>query len=172
MKPRLLNEKQVLKKLDIPDFRHLSKDKVMEFVSMIPEMDPEVAKAAISQFPEVVNLTLGLVNDQREIAFKAIDSASDADKAVLAAYKTIINSLSKILEDGKVTPDEYDKVIDRMIQVAKLMEGVEEKHRKFLKDVIMNATAMVGFVAVVAVTALGGGKVQINPTELLEKIKK
>ena len=41
---RPYNELQVLKKLDIPDFRHMTKDKVIAFASMIPRMDPEVAK--------------------------------------------------------------------------------------------------------------------------------
>jgi hypothetical protein len=38
---------QVLKKLDIPDFRHLTKDKVIEFATMVPRMNPEVAKKAV-----------------------------------------------------------------------------------------------------------------------------
>ena len=42
--PKMLSEAQVLKKLNIPDFRHLSKDNVMSFVSMIDKMDPEVEK--------------------------------------------------------------------------------------------------------------------------------
>ena len=43
---RTLTENQVLKKLNIPDFRHLSKDNIMSFVSMIDKMNPEVAKKA------------------------------------------------------------------------------------------------------------------------------
>lgn len=42
-----LTEAQVLEKLNIPDFRHLSKDNVMSFASMIQDMDPEVAKKAL-----------------------------------------------------------------------------------------------------------------------------
>lgn len=47
-----LTEKQVLKKLGIPDFRHMTKAKVMQFATMLPYMDPEVAKMALEQFPE------------------------------------------------------------------------------------------------------------------------
>lgn len=45
-----MTEKQVLRTLDIPDFRHLSKEKVMTFFSMIPQMDPEVAKKHWNNF--------------------------------------------------------------------------------------------------------------------------
>lgn len=44
---RSLTEKQVLRKLGISDFRHMTKDKVVRFVSMLPYMDPEVAKKAL-----------------------------------------------------------------------------------------------------------------------------
>ena len=46
-----LIEAKVLTKLGIPDFRHLTKDKVVSFVSMLPHMDTEVAKMALEQFP-------------------------------------------------------------------------------------------------------------------------
>ena len=52
---RPMNEQKVLNKLGIEDFRHLSKEKVVEFISMIPNMEPEVAKAAIAQFPEFIS---------------------------------------------------------------------------------------------------------------------
>ncbi|WP_156951394.1 hypothetical protein [Lacrimispora aerotolerans] len=42
-----ITEQKVLNKLDIPDFRHMTKDKVMGFASMLPDMDPEVAKKAL-----------------------------------------------------------------------------------------------------------------------------
>lgn len=57
---RTLNEKQVLKKLDIPDFRHLSKENVMKFATMLPHMDPEVAKKALE------NNSLSFQNLQKE----------------------------------------------------------------------------------------------------------
>lgn len=42
-----LTEQQVLQVLNIPDFRHLSKDTVMAFASMVSDMDPDVAKKAL-----------------------------------------------------------------------------------------------------------------------------
>lgn len=46
-----LSEKKVLKKLGIPDFRHMTKDKVMSFATMLPYMDPEVAKKGARAVP-------------------------------------------------------------------------------------------------------------------------
>lgn len=44
MAGKQLTEQEVLEILDIPDFRHMSKDKVMKFASELPNMDPQVAK--------------------------------------------------------------------------------------------------------------------------------
>ena len=55
-----LTEAKVLTKLGIPDFRHLTKDKVVSFVSMLPHMDPEVAKKALEQFPEFSSTALSI----------------------------------------------------------------------------------------------------------------
>ena len=59
---RSLTEAKVLRKLDIPDFRHLTKDKVVSFVSMLPQMDPEVAKRALEQFPAFAETNLAIVS--------------------------------------------------------------------------------------------------------------
>lgn len=48
---RQLSEKQVLEMLGIPDFRHLSKDRIMSFTSALPQMEPQVAIAALQQVP-------------------------------------------------------------------------------------------------------------------------
>ena len=47
---RYVSEKSVKQALGIDSFRNLSKDKIMEFASMIPYMDKDVAIAIINQF--------------------------------------------------------------------------------------------------------------------------
>ena len=48
---RYVNEKAVKRALGIDSFRNVSKDKIMEFASLIPYMDKDVAIAIINQFP-------------------------------------------------------------------------------------------------------------------------
>ena len=43
----MTSEEKVLKKMDIVDFRHLTKDKVIKMASILDKMDPEVAKKAL-----------------------------------------------------------------------------------------------------------------------------
>lgn len=46
---RTIGEAKALKILDIPDFRHLTKEKAVQLVSMLDRVDPEVAKAVLEQ---------------------------------------------------------------------------------------------------------------------------
>lgn len=59
---RTLTEQKVLKQLDITDFRHMTKDKVVEFASLLPRMAPEVAEKALAQFPEYARMATEMVS--------------------------------------------------------------------------------------------------------------
>ena len=111
---KLLSEKDVLKQLDIPDFRHLSKDKVMQFASMLDNMDPEVAKAAIKQFPDFANLTLEALKDYRGVIEKAIDADKDGTKQCLDIYNQIILALSHCVEKDDIPFEEKQYYIRKL----------------------------------------------------------
>ena len=44
---RTIDERKALKMLDIPDFRHMTKEKAVQLVSMLDRVDPSVAKAVL-----------------------------------------------------------------------------------------------------------------------------
>lgn len=48
---RKMSEEKVLQKLNILDFRHLTKDKVISIMTIMDKMDPEVAKKRSINFP-------------------------------------------------------------------------------------------------------------------------
>ena len=76
---RTLSEQKVLKKLDIPDFRHLSKDKIIAFASLLPQMDAEVAKKALEQFPNFASTSLEVMKEYKSILENALVSNSESN---------------------------------------------------------------------------------------------
>lgn len=70
----MMSEEKVLKKLDIADFRHLTKDKVIKMASMLDKMDPEVAKKALEQFPEFANTTKEMLTEYKVSLDKGLES--------------------------------------------------------------------------------------------------
>ena len=51
MSKHTLSETEVKKILNIDDFRSISKVKIMDFISLIPKIDKELAINIINQFP-------------------------------------------------------------------------------------------------------------------------
>lgn len=161
---RTLTEKQVLKKLDIPDFRHLSKEKVMKFATMLPQMDPEVAKKALEQFPEFAKTIKEILKDHKEILEKGMVSN---DKSIMSCYEvssSIIASLQKELERDELTFEERKYIIDQMVVISKQMNEKDSENKKFI--VLMSMA--VGAVVTAGIRALAsslGSNSQIESSE-------
>ena len=152
-----LSENQVLKKLKIQDFQQMSKEKVIEFASMLPRMDPEVSKKALEQFPEFAKLTSGIMTEFQKVSVKAFESNDNSMEAYNSVCQTIIESLEKMLESDQITFEEKKYIIDKTIEVAKMMGEKDSENKKFL----MNALKVVGGIAaglgLVALAAVGQG---------------
>lgn len=115
---RPYNELQVLKKLDIPDFRHLSKDKVITFASMIPKMDPEVAKKALEQFPNFASISLDIMKEYRGVIETALADDKESTLKCYEMYDRVMNSLERILQEEELSFDEKTYILDQMKLVA------------------------------------------------------
>ena len=111
---RPYTEIQVLKKLDIPDFRHLTKDKVIAFATMIPGMEPEVAKKALEQFPNFVSISLEIMKEYRGILQQLMNDDRDGAEICYDMYNRVMNSLECILENDNLTFKEKTYILEQM----------------------------------------------------------
>lgn len=159
---KLLSEKDVLKQLDIPDFRHLSKDKVMQFASMLDNMDPEVAKAAIKQFPDFANLTLEALKDYRGVIEKAIDADKDGTKQCLDIYNQIILALSHCVEKDDIPFEEKQYYIEKMMEIADMANEKNSEGKAFLWKVVAVASSVASVAIALGAAALTGGRLDLN----------
>ncbi|MBD5138775.1 MAG: hypothetical protein HDT24_05640 [Ruminococcus sp.] len=152
----LLTEKQVLKKLDIPDFRHLTKGKVIDLASMLDRMDPEVAKKALEQFPEFAKAAKEILAEYKDTLDKGIASNNESVKAYYDVCNSIINSLQKELENESHSFDEKKYIMEQMKEIADKMDKKDTENKKW----IFAMAALAGGVFLTAVaglaTALGG----------------
>ena len=111
---RPYNELQVLKKLDIPDFRHMTKDKVIAFASMIPRMDPEVAKKALEQFPNFASTSLDIMKEYRYVLEEAMQDDRESTQVCYDMYNRVMDSLEKILHEEELSFDEKTYILNQM----------------------------------------------------------
>ncbi|MCR5166116.1 MAG: hypothetical protein K6C13_02710 [Oscillospiraceae bacterium] len=144
-----LSEEQVLKKLNIPDFRHLSKDKVMTFFSMLPNMDPEVAKKAIEQFPVYASAVKEIVSDYMCFINKVLSDNEESVQNYYECCRLILSSLSKMLEQEDLSFDDKKYIIDRMLEVESHIAKKDTENKR-------HRAIIVSFVSAVIVSVIGG----------------
>ena len=159
---RLMSEQEVLKRLGIPDFRHLSKSTAIEFISSIPQMDKDVALKALDQFPELANVALGLAKEEKETLLAAFKANDESSKAALAVINAIIEVLTKQLEKDEASSEEKMQIVDSFIKLAEESRKINKDNQNFiLKSLAIFATT-VGAVFLGTVAVLGAnGRAQL-----------
>jgi hypothetical protein len=158
---RQLTESKVLKKLGIPDFRHLTKSKVIQFASLIDRVDPEVAMKAIEQFPEFANTSKEILAEFKESIDKGFESNDESMKSFYETNNLIIMSLQKELDKDNLTFDEKKYIIDKMLEVSNAVYQKDSENKKF----IVTLAVVAGGIATVAIAALAatlGGNTRIE----------
>ena len=159
---RSLNEKKVLKKLGITDFRHMTKDKIVEFASMLPHMDPEVAKKALDQFPEYASSIKELTGIYKDEINNLIASNEKSVGNVFDAYKLVLETLSEEIKRPDLSSEERESINERLIQVAAKIEEVDAENKKFLLKVLGTVSIAFGVGFGILYSALGGDLNIIN----------
>lgn len=152
----MMSEEKVLKKLDIVDFRHLTKDRVIKMASMLDKMDPEVAKKALEQFPEFANTTKEMLKDYKESLDKGLESNNESVAKVYDSYNAIIAALQKELENEELTFEQKKYIIEQMKDVAEKVDKKDSENKKFIAGMATLATIVVGGTIAVLASVLGG----------------
>lgn len=152
---RTIGEAKALKMLDIPDFRHLTKEKAVQLVSMLDRVDPEVAKAVLEQYPKFAEVVLSTARDWKENVGKALEENGKVTKETIAAVSAAMASLSDLVSREDTTPEERSEMADRMIDLAKLLNEIDKRNKDFILKVLgIGGVTFLGLVAVAA-AALG-----------------
>ena len=103
MAGKQLTEQEVLEILDIPDFRHMSKDKVMKFASELPNMDPQVAKTALLQFPEFAATTRDVMSCFQETMLEVLKEDQGHGKSFNESCDVILALLASLAEQSDIS---------------------------------------------------------------------
>lgn len=153
---RQINEKDLLKMLGIPSFRHMSKDKLVSFVSALPDIDPEVAKKALEQFPDFASTMAEITAHYKDVIAKCLEG-SDADTAIcLEACEAINESIRHELDKDDLSFEERERLIDKQIRVVQMMREIDADGKRFRINIARIATVAFGVAAALLVTGLGG----------------
>lgn len=154
-----LTELEVLQQLNIPDFRHVSKDKVITFASMLQNMEPEVIKKALDQFPEFAKMTLEALKDYNGVIEKTLDANSESSKNCFEIYNEVINALKSCLAKDELPFEEKKYYIDKMMEISKMAESRDSENKGFNWKAIMAGTLAFFTLVGLGSSILGGNTI-------------
>ena len=153
---RRIDEKDLLKMLGIPSFRHMTKDKLASFVSALPDIDPDVAKKALEQFPDLSAAITEIVGHYTEIVSECV-AGSDADTHLcLEACASVIDSIQHELESEVLTFEQRETLIGQSVGLAQTMRAIDADGKRFRTRIICASSIALGLVAAALVSVLGG----------------
>ena len=155
VKRMYLNEEDVKKALKIDSFRNLSKDKIMEFLSLIPNMDKDVAMKAIEQFPAFAEFGKMAIEEYVKICEKMLEDNKESHKDAVASYQEILTSLSEQLKKDDLSSEERREFVNSMIDVADKIAALHTRNQKFYLE--LAGICMFGLSIVVAAVGSGLG---------------
>ena len=156
MTGKQLTEQEVLEILDIPDFRHMSKDKVMKFASELPNMDPQVAKTALLQFPEFAATTRDVMTCFQEATLEALKEDQDNVKSFNESCDVILALLANLAEQDDISFDQKEKIIDKMIAIVQLKGNKDTETKQFKYTLLAVLAGLLSVLALALLASLGG----------------
>jgi len=157
----LESEDEVKKALEIDSWRNLSKDKVMRFAAMMPDMDKEVALSIVAQFPVFTRFALGALS----FLEKASESTQAANKSsqerVHDAYRETRGVLKGELDQENLSPEDRRLILESILKTADKEFEKDTENKRFLED-LFNKSAIAAGAAIIAGLVFVGGKIMLE----------
>ncbi|MBQ6518504.1 MAG: hypothetical protein IJI14_07285 [Anaerolineaceae bacterium] len=151
----LLTADQVKEYLNIPDFRHITKDKLIEFVSTIPDMDKEVAIKAIEQFPEFCNYAKVMVAHYETMCQSILNENGQSAQIVMNGYEQTLKVLAELAKNDDLDPADKRFFAEKMVEVADRMAAFDTSNKSFLAGITKCFTYFAGGSILLGVSLLG-----------------
>ena len=155
MAKRLLTADQVKENLNITDFRHLTRDKLIEFVSAIPDMDKDVAIKAIEQFPEFSGYAKAMVTHYKILCDSVLKENSKSVESVMNGYKQTLSVLEELTKSDNINPTEKRLFAEKMVEVADKMASLDNNNKNFLAGMVKCITLFASGTLLICAAVLG-----------------
>ncbi|MDZ7834467.1 MAG: hypothetical protein U5K84_03115 [Alkalibacterium sp.] len=112
-----LSDNQIKEMLNVNNFREVSKDKIIKFAAMMPDMDKEVAMKMIEKFSEFKQFAKEVMNTLEKEFKNTVESNNDSQAHVFKAFEDTRRILEKELDREELNKDERKEIISHLIEL-------------------------------------------------------
>ncbi|MFI6892875.1 hypothetical protein ACIBM4_02000 [Streptomyces sp. NPDC050256] len=150
------NETEIMRELGIDSWRHLSKDKMIRFAAMMPNMDTEVALKIVEQFPAFKEFAKDAV-DTMEKAYEATLSVNkQSQEHVHQAFREIRQILREELNKENLSQEERRYIIQGIQETGRMHLQTDATNKQFLDGLFKKVVIGVGSALALGVVFVGG----------------
>ncbi|MFI1535768.1 hypothetical protein [Streptomyces anandii] len=152
------DEDEIKRALGIDSWRHLSKDKMVRFVAMMPDMDTEVALKIVEQFPTFKDFAQNVVDAMKKAHESTLSANKESQEYVHRAYQDLRDTLRSELAKGDLTWEQRRELIEKMQEAVREESQKDSENKRFL-DGALNKVLILGGAALALGVAFVGGRV-------------
>lgn len=152
----LESEDDVKRALEIDSWRNLSREKVMRFAAMMPDMDKEVALKIVAQFPVFTRFALGALSFLEKATDSTHVSNNASQERVHEAYGEAREILRGELDQENLSPEERRFILEAIVRTADKESEKDTENKRFLDDLFKKSAVAAGAVIAAGLVFVGG----------------
>lgn len=165
---RYQDEDQIKRALGIESWRNLSKDKMIRFAAMMPDMDTELALKIVEQFPHFKEFAMGAVDAMEKSHQSTLKANKQSQKRVHQAFQQIREALVVELEREGLSWEEKKYLIEKIMETGNLQFQKDTENKEFLDGLFKKV--LLGTAAALALgVAFVGGRVMVEGNDSPER---
>lgn len=145
---------KILDILNRTDFKNIKKSEVISLVSKLNDLNPDVAREIIAQFPEVAEMLKVAISEYTEniknilesnekssdkyfeISKKGVDSSEDSKASFIEMANKVLEDLSKVSDDSSLSFEQRIEIFDREKEKrSKSINTMRIKHQKRIQKI-------------------------------------
>ncbi|MCD0450009.1 hypothetical protein LO762_12515 [Actinocorallia sp. API 0066] len=150
-----MGEAEIKRTLGIDSFRNVSKDKILKFAAMMPDLDTEVAIKIIEQFPVFKEFAAGALNTLERTHSATLIANMHSQDAFHEDLRETREIFKAQLTDDMPSEDRRD-INEKLIELAQMSYKKDSENKKSLSENLKTVGVVVGVVAGSVLAALGG----------------
>ena len=149
-------ERKVLKRLGRESFNHVTKDDIIKFGAMMPDLPPEQALKIIEQFPEFTRFASEALDNIENAHQSSLDHNKQSQEHFHEACQEVRAVLKGELDRDNLSPEERRHVLDLLMQILNLESAKDSENKQFIESLFTKVGLTVGGVVLAGLVFVGG----------------
>ncbi|MFF4245465.1 hypothetical protein ACFYY2_13470 [Streptomyces sp. NPDC001822] len=150
------NEDEIKRALGIESWRNLSKDKMIRFAAMMPDMGTEAALKIVEQFPAFKDLAKSALDAMKRAHESTLSADAESQEHVYRAFQDIRETLKDELNKDGLSWENRQFLIEGMKENGRQVSQKDTEHKKFLDGQLRKVLVGTGTALVLGVAFVGG----------------